>query len=99
MESKNYTMTCLLVGEVTEQNLKKVADVTMHNCAVIDYKGEGVIATCTIHNGWGERPNCQFVTIKGEDHYFNLKHQRVSVGMGKEIIENILKAVEESKKS
>lgn len=92
MEKKNYTLDCKLVGEVNSENIKKIAKVMVWNCCPCTYKDEDVTAVASV-SAFGKL----FVTIGEKSYEYTLKSKRVSAKMGKEIVDNILKAVAEYK--
>lgn len=90
MEKNKYTLDCKWVGEVNSENIKEMAKVMTWNCCPCTYKDEEVTAVASAS------PFGKMNVIIGGKHYnYNLNSKRVSAKMGKEIIDNILKAVAE----
>ena len=94
---KNYTMTCLWVGEIKDENLKEVAKVMMWNSCPATYKDDEIIANAGLNMGLDGEPHRLYVIIDGIHYNYDLTSKRVSAKMGKEIVELIIKAVEEYK--
>lgn len=92
MEKKNYTLDCKWVGEVNSENIKEMANVMTWNCCPCTYKDDEVTAVASA-SAFGKL----FVTIGEKSYEYALNSKRVSAKMGKEIIDNILKAVAEYK--
>ena len=99
MNNKNYTMTCLWVGEIKDENLKEVAKVMMWNCCPATYKDDEIIANAGLHMALDDEPHRFTVFIDDIQYNYDLTSKRVSAKMGKEIVELILKAVGEYKEA
>ena len=95
MEKKNYTLDCKWVGEVNSENIKKMAKVMVWNCCPCKYKDDEVTAVAGASFGMVGKPYTMFVLIDGKHYNYTLNSKRVSAKMGKEIVDNILKAVKE----
>lgn len=88
---RNFKMTCSLVGDVTNENLKEVANVMVWNCGVLTYKDEETTALANLTNNGSE------ITLNIDfDGYRTstiLKSKRVSAKMGKEIADDVIMCV------
>lgn len=97
MEKKNYTLDCKWVDEVNSENIKEMAKVMVWNCCTCTYKDDEVTAGASATFGMDGEPYTMNVIIDGKHYNYTLNSKRVSAKMGKEIVDNILKAVAEHK--
>ena len=97
MEQKNYTLDCKWVGAVNSENIKEMAKVMVWNCCPCTYKDDEVTAVASASIGMDGKPYTMWVIIGGKHYNYTLNSKRVSEKMGKEIVDNILKAVAEHK--
>lgn len=94
---KNYTINCEWVGEVNSENIKKMTKFMVWYCRPCTYKDDEVTALAGAQPGIDGKPYTMWVFIDGKSYDYTLNSKRVSDKMGKEIADNILKAVDEYK--